>query len=309
MQDSTHTQDASKAEKSEQAKPYRSARFMVPDHCVLETSNLPADISLTEPNLIHRAQNVLRLKAGHVITLINTHQHISVDATINTLTSNELHVSIQKVNPSTDNHLPRIILLAGLIKGSKWDWLIEKATELGVQTIIPIQSDHAVVQISAKDSVKKQAKWQQLAYTTVEQCDGRFIPNITTPMSISHAIQHVESLKSAHTQNNLNNVCKKFILMENGDTRSSLMDQLSSPSHSTLPKTPQLDLPDTIIIATGPEGGWSKRECDLMLQQGFTNTQLGLRVLKAETASIAAISVIVGLYDKKANTPTEEAKQ
>lgn len=261
-------------------KPYRSARFLVPAEITLPTKQLPQPFEITDKTLVHRATKVLRMAVDDSLALIDPTHEVAVLAKIQAISSQRISLTIEAIQPH-HNTLPHITLLAGLIKGHRWDWLIEKATELGLRRIIPIQSDHAVVDLSGKDVSKKVAKWQQTAMAAVEQCDGRFIPEITELMSVNDALTFLQTCPQSFGKGS------KTLMTESGYERIPLATSITDNHY-----------PEALVMAIGPEGGWSTRECEAMRADGFINTQLGTRILRAETAAMTALSIITGLYDQ-----------
>lgn len=261
------------------AKPYRSARFLLPSNVRLLEQAFPYAMTITEPTLVHRASRVLRLKPDDRLTLIDPVAEVSARAKVESLSKTTLTVTIEHLLKAPEG-LPTMIVLAGVLKGPRWEWLIEKATELGARVIVPVLSEHSVVKMTTtQDIQKKQSRWQATAFAAVEQCDGRFIPTLESPSSLTDAIQLI-------TQYSKNKNELKLVMNEGGDDRKTLKQQIN-----------QFKKPASLVLAVGPEGGWSGAETKQMRQSGFLPTRLGSRILKAETAVMSALSLIVSEYD------------
>jgi 16S rRNA (uracil1498-N3)-methyltransferase len=217
----------------------------------------------------HLAQ-VKRLKTGQQICLVHTPSETAYTATIQQLSSKQATVFVSDKLSDVISPLPNITLTVALIKGQRWDWLLQKATELGVRDIQPLITQHTVVEW--KNADHKLARWQEITKNAVEQCDGRFLPTIHNPMDFDDWL-------AKHPQTDV-----RLVLMERGPNRQ--------PMRATLPS----DAPKSITLVIGPEGGLSGHEAEQLIEAGFTNVLLGQRILRAETAAIAAISGIVALY-------------
>lgn len=218
----------------------------------------------------HLAQ-VKRLKAGQAITLVHTPTEAAYTATIIELSSQQATLQVDEQLACLPNTLPNITLAVALIKGQRWDWLLQKATELGVRDIQPLITQHTVVEW--KNADHKLARWQEITKNAVEQCDGRFLPTIHMPVDFNDWLAN-------HPQNDI-----RLVLMERGPNRLPMRDILPAAT------------PERITMVIGPEGGLSGNEADQLITAGFANVLLGQRILRAETAAIAAISGVVTLYN------------
>lgn len=259
-------------------KRHRSARFVLPAETMIPP--LPASITITEPTIAHHAATVLRLKPNTHLTVIHAELEASYLAKVCDVNSKHLTLEILSEDETVSDGLPHITLMAALIKGQRWDWLLQKATELGVRTIQPVITQRTVVK--TEEWKNKLPRWQDITRAAVEQCDGRFLPNILEPLPIRQAAQGIA------------NTTTKLVMMERGEGRVSLMKALSQP------------LPKSLCIAVGPEGGLTPDELEHLIANGFQPIHYGRRILKAETAAIACLAGIVAIYDD-AHHDAEEA--
>ncbi len=168
---------------------------------------------------------------------------------------------------------PKIHLACALLKNQRMDWLIEKATELGVDEITPLLSQHCVVELkSEKDKAKKQERLIALSQAALKQSQNLKLPQINKILSFQEYIQQSEKqnlrvLKAAfHPYESLE-------LME-------LETKILGNSY------------DECLILTGPEGGFSEVEVRMAKNNGFENYSLGKNILRGETAGIYALSVL-----------------
>lgn len=205
---------------------------------------------------------VLRMKEGDAITLFDE-SSVEYEGRITQVGSKEVVVDIvssRKVE--TDSPL-RITLMQGLPKGDKMDYIIEKATEIGVHTIVPVVTERSQVR-----TIEKKKRWERIAVEASKQC-GR-----TKPPAIENTLNFNEAIKY-YSDNEL-------ALILHVGSQVSLKDFLKNT----------LQHPTNIIVLIGPEGGFSEKEVLLATEMGFTSLGLGPRTLRTETAGIAVLSII-----------------
>lgn len=209
---------------------------------------------------------VLRLRQGDEITLFDSESN-EYYGKISSIGKNELEVNIYKTEKvNRESHL-NITLLQGLPKGDKMDYIVEKATELGVSTVVPVITER--VQVHSRDRHKR---WEKIAVEASKQC-GRTKPTV---------IENTLNFKSA------------LLLCEQSDLKIILHvnTELSVKNH--LKNT--LQAPQNIILFVGPEGGFMDTEVLLAKEMGFISLGLGPRVLRTETASVSVLSIIQFFY-------------
>lgn len=163
---------------------------------------------------------------------------------------------------------PPITLAQAILKGDKMDWVVQKATELGVAAIAPIVTSHTIVRPRTERYQAQQERWQKIALEAAQQSERWEVPEISAPCD-STAFFEAQSSASC-----------RLILGERSDGQS-----LAAVS---LPSKPE----ERVVIAVGPEGGWTKEELKKAQVCGFLPVTLGKRILRAETATLAALSVI-----------------
>jgi 16S rRNA (uracil1498-N3)-methyltransferase len=222
------------------------------------------EIALPEDVAAHLLR-VLRLELGDACVLFNGDGH-DYDARITHLGKREARARITNAR-RIDNESPlRITLLQGIARGEKMDWILQKATELGVARILPVDSDRSEVKLDAQRASKRVAHWRGIVVSACEQSGRATVPEVAAPRSLAHGAMLREG--------------RGFILDPFADcTLSSLRD-------ATL---------HACTIAIGPEGGWSPRDREQLVAAGFAGLRLGPRVLRTETAGIAAISALQAL--------------
>lgn len=206
---------------------------------------------------------VMRMKEKDKIRLVDD-DHQAFLAEIETLGKQVSVLVVQHLQEQRE--LPvQITLLAGLIKKERWDWLIQKCTELGVSRIVPFESTRTVVKAKEEKLDKKLQRWQKIAQEAAEQSKRNSIPMICEPIMLKQA-QQVKS-----NQN--------FIAYENAEIQGGQLHQLLQKGQSV-----------TLVI--GPEGGFSEQEVAMLVEWGYQCCSLGKRILRAETAAIYSLCAV-----------------
>ena len=164
----------------------------------------------------------------------------------------------------------RLTLFACVTKGSRWDWTVEKATELGVTRIVPVISARTIVRIPAAEREAKRARWMRVAEDAARQSDAKWLPEIVA------AVDFAQSLE---------------LVRETTCLIGALTSPPSPPILSALPPGP---LPSELAVYIGPEGDFTPEELAVLL--GIARpVSFGPTVLRAETAAIFAVSVLSAL--------------
>ena len=166
----------------------------------------------------------------------------------------------------TGSTVPRIHLLMAVFKFDRMEWAIEKCTELGVGRIVPVIAHRTGVHL-AKAAGKRVERWQRIARQASEQARRRTAPAIDSPAKLKDAVLEVAPTR---------------LLLAESEHRLTLKDALQSHSPD-----------DELLLALGPEGGWTNDELAAFSQAGWTAASLGGTILRAETAAIAATAVAI----------------
>ena len=157
-----------------------------------------------------------------------------------------------------------IILAQALTRGEKMDFMVQKAVELGVKTFIPLVTERANVRLDAEREAKRMQHWQAIIEGACEQSGRNRLPELMAPMAFESC---VKTIVAAH----------KFILCPE--------EGVASPNEKWAKET-------RVLLMIGPEGGFSATEVALAKRSGYCALNLGPRILRAETATIAALTVI-----------------
>ena len=236
-------------------------------HCAVPLSG---GVTLSLPPGAARHVQVLRMQPGDDITLFDGHGG-EYTATVESMGRSDVTVHVQ-THQAIEREAPRAVHLAvGMPANDRMDWLVEKATELGVASIQPLITAHGVLRLSSERADKKVAHWQAIAIAACEQCGRNRIPVI-------HPV-------------------KNFSPWLNGAAASTGSSQrlILSLAAGSVPLVAR-QLGDTgsgdAWVLSGPEGGLARHEEEAALAQGFSPVSLGTRVLRAETASLAALALL-----------------
>lgn len=218
---------------------------------------------LPESTANHLAR-VLRLREGDDCVLFNGDGQ---DYAARLAAVGKREVSADVLSASTvDNESPlRILLLQGIARGEKMDLILQKATELGVSGVLPVIAERTEVKLDAERTAKRMSHWRSVMVSACEQSGRARVPELEQPAALAQAAT------------NLPQHCIKLTLDPGG---AFSLATLTAPG----------DQP--IAVAIGPEGGWSPRDREILSAAGFHGLRMGPRILRTETAGLAAISAL-----------------
>ena len=217
---------------------------------------------LPEPSAIHLVR-VLRLEPGDDCVLFNGDGH---DYGARLLSAGKRGAEAEVISKrATDNESPlRIVLLQGIARGEKMDLILQKATELGVAAIVPVQAERSEVKLDAERLAKRIAHWRSVIVSACEQSGRARVPALSPPATLADAANDVPDMLR--------------LTLDPAGERS--LATMAAPATAT------------IAIAIGPEGGWSPRDRETLRVAGFEGLRLGPRILRTETAGLAAIAAL-----------------
>jgi len=210
---------------------------------------------------------VLRLKPGDVVILFHDDGH-DYTARIDRPAAGGLNISVGESRPANTESALRVILMQGICRGQKMDLVVQKATELGVSAILPLSCERSVVRIAGERAARRREHWFGVATGAAEQCGRALVPQIYPPLSFPAAVAELPA-----------------------DSTRLLLDPDS-------PTSLGVTRPDAnaIVLMAGPEGGLTQAERQAAHDAAFTGVRLGPRILRTETAPLAALSVVQFLY-------------
>lgn len=236
--------------------------FFLPSQCIT-----PPTVSVTGEFLRH-LRNSLRIEVGETI-LVTDGEDRRYRTAITAITKQSMTGRVIEIIPRPPRRAPSLILGQSLVKGEKMDWVIQKTTELGVQTIIPIQSRQSIVRLKADRVEAQTARWQRIAREAAQQSEQWRVPTIAKPCSLLSCVKQPPDRSLS------------LILTER-------LDRLATLSSIQLP--PLLEA--SILVLVGPEGGWTEEEVMSAQGAGAIPITLGTKILRAETAAILVMGIL-----------------
>lgn len=207
---------------------------------------------------------VLRLERGAPLILFNGDGY-EFDASLASLAKHAVTAEIgHKRIVDRESVLP-LTLVQAIARGEKMDWILQKATELGVARIVPVVTDRTEVKLDAERAERRMAHWRGVLASACEQCGRNRLPDLEPPQALDRWLAALGDAPAL-----------RLALLPEGDV--------------TLRQFPQMD--NGAILAIGPEGGFTANDVALLTQTGFHGLRLGPRILRTETAGLAALAAL-----------------
>lgn len=211
---------------------------------------------------------VLRLGVGDALRVFDGRGG-EYAATICQLRKDSARVSLHAYIEDRTEPTMQIALWQGVAKGERMDFTVQKATELGVVSIVPVFTRRSVVRLSGQRSRRRLLHWQALAASAAEQSGRTRVPEMSAPASLEERLR-----------------------TDRGDGLDLVLDPTAAVSLAALRSDP----PGRLTLLAGPEGGLDPDERDLAVAAGFRPVRLGPRILRTETAAIVALSIVQSLW-------------
>jgi 16S rRNA (uracil1498-N3)-methyltransferase len=213
--------------------------------------------------------SALRMKVGQEITLFNG-QGGEYAAELTEVGKNQVAAKVVEYRDIDRESALKLHLVIGVSRGERMDLIVQKATELGVAEITPLFTERTEVKLSGERLAKKVRHWQQVAISACEQCQRNLVPTINDPITLDQWLQQSDKTDDGTL---------KLVLHHRTEKRLS--------EHQAV---------KDICLLVGPEGGLVEREIEAAIESGFQPLALGPRVLRTETAPLAAISIMQSLW-------------
>ena len=236
------------------------ARFYVPQ------PRIEKGMLKVEGEEVKHIRKVLRLRAGDEIAVFDGLGK-EFEGTIVEEGLSFVVIRIQNVRSSKGDSPLEVTLAQSLLKGEKMDYLIQKATELGIQEILPFLSSRSVPLLEKSGKLKRHHRWERIAVEASKQCGRSVVPKIESLQDYSEILRRT-------SPNTL-----LLILWEREGTRLKEILERSEEGKK-------------IFCVIGPEGGFSQEEVEEAKRAGFIPVTLGRRILRAETASLCFLSIL-----------------
>ena len=221
--------------------------------------------------LLKHLRDSLRIKKGEMIFCVD--EEGTKYAVLATYTGQDLFVGeiIETTGKQKESAIS-IHLVQAVPKGPKLDFIIQKTTELGINAITPVISDRSVVRIEKDRAEEKLRRWKKIAIEAAQQSNRLDVPDMALPISFH---DYMASFKKG----DLN------LLLYEGEKKTGIKEVLKAAQEAKSEIK-------TIILLIGPEGGFSHEEVEMAVEAGFTPVSLGSRILRTETATIVALSIL-----------------
>jgi 16S rRNA (uracil1498-N3)-methyltransferase len=219
-----------------------------------------------EGDEVKHIRKVLRLKAGDEIVVFNGRGK-EYEGRIVKEGPSSVEIMIQNIFISENESHLEITLAQSLLKGEKMDYLVQKATELGVKEIIPFFSSRSIPRLEKSVSLRRWRRWEKIAVAASKQCGRGVVPKIEPLQNFSEMLKNIspESLR--------------LVLWEKEGTKlNEILEGLKEKIK--------------IFFIVGPEGGLCQEEVGLAKEYGFIPVTLGKRILRSETASLCFLSIL-----------------
>ncbi len=214
----------------------------------------------------HYLRDVLRLECGERVELFDG-AGLLVEAKLVALRPLVRAQVCEVTHRAREREGPSITLCQAIPKGDRWEWTLEKSTELGVRAIKPILSARTVVKIAPAKQARKMQRWQGICEAAARQSGRAYVPEVLASGKLEEALE--EQRDALH-----------IVAALHRETRA--LGEIVKAAH---------DPGQAICVWAGPEGGWTPAELEVLAEHGAHFTQLGPHVLRAETAAISLVAL------------------
>ncbi|MBE6013707.1 16S rRNA (uracil(1498)-N(3))-methyltransferase [Anaeropeptidivorans aminofermentans] len=235
-------------------------RFFISSESVEDGSFTPF------PDDIKHIVNVLRMKEGELLTLCDS-KGFDYKCRIKDISKNSISLELISKNKSVSEPEVKITLYQGIPKQDKMELIIQKAVELGIYRIVPVDTERAIVSLKGKED-KKISRWQKIAESASKQSGRGIVPEIAQVMTFKEAVSEASKERLSFIPYEL----------EEEKLLSNIIRGFSGESMSYF---------------IGPEGGFSEKEVELAREHEIIPVSLGKRILRTETAGLAVLSAIM----------------
>lgn len=218
----------------------------------------------------HHAVRVLRMNAGDRVSLFNGDGLLYGAKILRADKQDVVVLTEQGAQASAESRL-ELTLVQGISSGERMDFSLQKSVELGIAAIQPIQAERSVVKLSGERKDKRLRHWQQIVIAACEQCGRNVVPEVRPVLGLMEWLGQMSSIGGQ---------------APGGELRIHLSPEAEHGLR-------ELEKPvGPVLLAVGPEGGFSEQEHTALRQCGFVGVKLGPRVLRTETAALAALAAI-----------------
>jgi 16S rRNA (uracil1498-N3)-methyltransferase len=254
-------------------------------------------ITITDEDIRHIA-TVLRMDIGDHLLLCDgkgTEYIVKIDQVLRSGIKTKILERIK-----TAIRFPRVTLGQGLPKSDKMEWIIQKATELGVAAIVPLVTERTIIKVRAEE--KRLVRWRKICREAAMQSNRTDIPNIASIQRYPVFLANMSNLleypfaKRVNKAHPIANEGGREKFSSNEILRILPWEEAITPIKNVLRANTDVR---NIVVLIGPEGGFSAAEAEIAQENGFCAVSLGSNILRTETAAVAVLSMI--LYEMSAN--------
>lgn len=218
----------------------------------------------------HHIKNVMRNNINDEVTVVDDLGHGYLSR-ISEITNQSIKVEFISALEPDMNH-SKITIAQAMIKRDRFEWFLEKSTELGVYAIIPTLFEYSIIKIDEENELKKIQRYQTIVKEASEQSRRLVVPKI-------HNIQKVSQLKYDEYD--------KILICYEGASHDDFITTIASNLNSEM----------NILVVIGPEGGISPKELNLLQSKGGIICSLGKRILRSETAGLLVLSLLNSIWE------------
>lgn len=216
-------------------------------------------------SVVQHVCKALRMRTGDNLVLFNGDGN-NYRAQLGSVEKRRAQARIIEVQDAGSESSLQVRIGQSLSRGERMDYAVQKATEMGMQQMIPLFSERCEVKLNNERQEKRIRHWQQVAISACEQSGRASVPEIAAPQTLEQWIQN-----------------------EDADLKLVM-------HHHTAQPLEQIEQPESVALLIGPEGGLTEREVELALENGFKPVALGPRVMRTETAPVAALALLQYLW-------------
>ncbi len=231
------------------------------------------DITITGNDATHLLY-AMRVRPNQVFVIVDKNGTVA-QAKVVSCTSDTVNMKLVSFIDDANTESPiEVVLAQCLPKSDKMDYIVQKAVELGVNSIVPVISSHCIVKYDNKKRQNRLLKWQKVADEAAKQCGRTSLPVIKDFMNLPQLIENSD----------YKDYCR--LICYEAEEKQGIAQVLQSVDEKQ----------DKFLVLIGPEGGFSPQEAELCKQAGFFSISMGSRILRTETASLAALTIV--MYEK-----------
>jgi 16S rRNA (uracil1498-N3)-methyltransferase len=234
----------------------------------------PDEVIVSEPGLVHRLRNVLRLRPDDVVVFLDG-SGWEFETVLRTVESGHIVGQVQRKNLCVSEPRIKITLYQAVLKADRLEWALQKGTEVGVSEFVPLISEYCVVLDAQQLSDQKLRRWERVIQAAAEQSRRGRLPPLQPLMLFSAACERVR---------------------RSGGLALIAWENETAPLQEVLEEAGSDQKPFNVSLFVGPEGGFSATEVQTAQDYGIVPVSLGPRVLRAETAGVVGAALILYQY-------------